>query len=207
MLRRVAFARTDVSEELIAFIIRVTTLAVTRNRSTLHPIHSPLGHWTRGKTTTYTEQRKLNKIAQIFISNTNRTHVHRVRMGGNSRWLRSRVHSGRLAQTVHSVTIGGSRHYGPYRLTDEDPIQRSSFRNSIQKIKYSCGVLVKGRILSFFLLLFHYLHRVFTNHSAGATKCSHFYIITPTSFAYADSCEEISQKQQREGGEGGKRCE
>jgi hypothetical protein len=44
MLRRMTFLRTDVSEELIAFMIRVlkigelkTTLAVTSNLSTLHP--------------------------------------------------------------------------------------------------------------------------------------------------------------------------
>jgi hypothetical protein len=46
MLRRVAFVRTDVSEECNASIIRVTrigelgkTLAVTSNRSTLKEMH------------------------------------------------------------------------------------------------------------------------------------------------------------------------
>jgi hypothetical protein len=47
MLRRVAFLRTIVSEEPIAYIIRVAkigelvlTLSVTKNRSTLHGIIS-----------------------------------------------------------------------------------------------------------------------------------------------------------------------
>jgi hypothetical protein len=44
MLRRVALVRTDVSEELSAFIIRVTigelgtTLAVTSNRRSVRPV-------------------------------------------------------------------------------------------------------------------------------------------------------------------------
>jgi hypothetical protein len=53
MIRRVALVRSDVSEELSAFIIRVTridelgTLAVTSNRRTLFLIHRFLSVLTR----------------------------------------------------------------------------------------------------------------------------------------------------------------
>jgi hypothetical protein len=65
LLRRVALVRTDVSEERIAFIIRVTrvgglgTLAVTSNRSML---------FTRVTWHTIPEDNILQKLIQTIVS-------------------------------------------------------------------------------------------------------------------------------------------